>query len=542
MVFTIISNRNINYEIRENTEITVTHSLDLTNSLLQNISSNMINACIAISNDSATKDILIDKNKTDFQKNSFQKKIATRAITNFEGAELFNAVVGTDGQTFNLFLGAENPIVNQIINEPENYKDINWRTGNYFDSELREYIVCTAPIYAPEFKGVSIVGILQQDLQMLINRSQKFQNSYILIVDKDEKIVSHTDENTVGIEFEKVYQKTNSDQDMVTETATGEEYIMYKSTVPIGNDWDIITLINYEEVFSKVERQHTMNIIYMIIFFVFIISIAVLISKTVSLPLMRLTQYIKGYPDNQKFFIKRKLESSEVVELFDTYERQMRMIQELIDQVKKDQKKLDELHFKALQAQINPHFLFNTLNNIKMMAFMNKDQNSAYMLSELGKLLEASFRYDEMITIQEELDYAYCYIKLQRYRFTEGIDFLVDFPEEILSCKIIKFTLQPLLENALSHGYESKRGCAKIELHAIYDENKITISVKDYGSGISEEKLRNLIQGLQKDENQDRIGLFNVNKRLKLTFGESYGLTLKSEKDKYTTVFIHIPK
>lgn len=219
---------------------------------------------------------------------------------------------------------------------------------------------------------------------------------------------------------------------------------------------------------------------------------------------------------------------------------------DLIESRVADEKQKKELEFRMLQTQINPHFLYNTLNSIKWMATIQNASGIPEMTTSLARLLRNIAKgTSQLITIREELELLKDYITIQQYRYggTLNVNYNI-ISEDLYDCHIIKFTLQPIVENAIFHGIEPKgiEGIIDINMNKIED-NKIHIEIVDNGIGISEEKIKELLTSKETTSKTsfNNIGVSNVNERIKLTFGNEYGLNIKSELNKYTNMVITIP-
>jgi Putative regulator of cell autolysis len=219
---------------------------------------------------------------------------------------------------------------------------------------------------------------------------------------------------------------------------------------------------------------------------------------------------------------------------------------ELIESKVADEKQKKELEFRMLQNQINPHFLYNTLNSIKWMATIQNASGIPEMTTSLARLLRNIAKgTSQLITIREELDLLKDYITIQQYRYggTLNVNYNI-ISEDLYDCHIIKFTLQPIVENAIFHGIEPKGIEGIIDINISKSkENKIQIEIVDNGIGISEEKIKELLTSKETTSKTsfNNIGVSNVNERVKLTFGNEYGLNIKSELNEYTNMVITIP-
>lgn len=217
-----------------------------------------------------------------------------------------------------------------------------------------------------------------------------------------------------------------------------------------------------------------------------------------------------------------------------------------------DEKQKRDLEYQMLQSQINPHFIYNTLNSIKWMATIQGANGISEMTTALSRLLKSISKGTRLLVpIKEELSLLEDYFTIQNYRYGGTITFeiKVDDPA-IYEKQIIKFTLQPLVENAIFHGIEPKGGTGRITIHACYEKGRadaaqdIRIDVTDNGVGMSPEKAAQVLLN-NKDNSADffrEIGISNVHKRLQYEFGENYGITIESEEGQFTTMSIHIPQ
>lgn len=216
-----------------------------------------------------------------------------------------------------------------------------------------------------------------------------------------------------------------------------------------------------------------------------------------------------------------------------------------------DEKQKKDLEYQMLQSQINPHFIYNTLNSIKWMATIQGSTGISEMTTALAKLLKSISKGTRLLVpIREELSLLRDYFTIQSYRYGGTITMDVQVDEDsLLECQIIKFTLQPLVENAIFHGVEPK-GTGHILIHVLFEQQKedgepsIRIDVTDDGVGMSAEKAAQILQS-NDDSRTDffrEIGVSNVHKRLQYEFGEQYGITIESAEGEYTTMSIHIPR
>ena len=223
-------------------------------------------------------------------------------------------------------------------------------------------------------------------------------------------------------------------------------------------------------------------------------------------------------------------------------------IQKMMSAQLEEEKKRQQLEYKMLQEQISPHFIYNTLNSIKWMATIQKSEGIAEMTSSLARLMRyLSKSREDLIPLQEELQLLRDYCTIQHYRYGNGIVFHFDTIEnpELLTCSIPRFTLQPLVENAIFHGIEPNGGIGRISIRVCSQtQQEVMISISDDGVGMSADQINELLHTGEaaKDEKFLHTGILNVHRRIQYAFGPDYGVRITSTAGKGVTVIITIPK
>ncbi len=215
------------------------------------------------------------------------------------------------------------------------------------------------------------------------------------------------------------------------------------------------------------------------------------------------------------------------------------------EQVKKEQKQLRKAEFELLQAQINPHFLYNTLDAIVWSAEAGNQKQVVNMVGSLSDFFRSSLnKGKELVSIKEELVHVKSYLEIQQIRYQDILCYEINVPESLNKYQIPKITIQPIAENALYHGIKNKRGGGKITIEGYENEDTVIIEVKDNGIGIDEKRLLEIKESLESSDNNSNTiyGIYNVNERIRLNYGEQYGLKICSIYGEGTTVKILIPK
>ena len=220
-------------------------------------------------------------------------------------------------------------------------------------------------------------------------------------------------------------------------------------------------------------------------------------------------------------------------------------IEALMNQRLEDEKEKSSLELKMLQAQINPHFLYNTLDSIKWIAVIQKNSGIVKAVTALSRLLKNMAKgFHEKVSVEKELEFVKDYVTIEKLKYVELFDVQIQMDEERLNqAMVVKLTLQPLIENAIFRGIEPSGKSGTILIHIFTDEEILYLVVRDDGVGIPEEKINGLLADSErlKGDRMSSIGMANVDRRIKLTYGEEYGLSIDSQVGKYTEITVKVP-
>lgn len=279
---------------------------------------------------------------------------------------------------------------------------------------------------------------------------------------------------------------------------------------------------------------------------VVVLAVAVLtswlLSRLIGKPLRGLASAMESFESDADHFTYRPVGGTrEVQELSDSFEHMVLRIQELMTTVREEEVNLRKTELKALQAQINPHFLYNTLDSIAWMCEQGRNADAVKMVHALARLFRISIsRGHELIPIAKELEHAESYLQVQMYRYKNQFTYTFDVDPDCLGYYCNKITLQPIIENSINHGLDLMVEEGRIDVRVRFDGDDIVFSVQDNGVGMGPEQLEAIMQNGPTD--RTGIGIKNVNDRLKIYFGRNYGLSITSEPDVGTCVEIRMPR
>lgn len=366
----------------------------------------------------------------------------------------------------------------------------------------------------------------------------------IYIINEQGSIISHGDKNMVGINFYNM-ERFNALFGPSSFAVVQKEG---KSLFLINYYDDMLNYAIVEEtpislIMEPLEvvRRMVLIVFLLCVFITFLLSLG--LSGFVVKPLNRLREAMRKM---QKGDLKVRTHQSgwkEVKELGEGFNGMMEKTQSLIEEVKQEQELKRTAELNYLQSQINPHFIYNTLFSIKCMAAMHRNDDVEKMLSAFSKLLENTLNISrETVSFSVEIETLAEYVSLLKYRYGDNFDVIFNIDESVKKVRIPKLLLQPIVENAVFHGLEPKGGMGTVIVNAWTDGRDLITEVIDDGIGMSEKQIRNIFIKQESVENRGHhIGLKNINERLKLYFGEQYGLTVESEEGVGVKVTVRVP-
>lgn len=313
-----------------------------------------------------------------------------------------------------------------------------------------------------------------------------------------------------------------------------------------------VYVVNPDNIFSDSTNQ----VVFSYIWYIFLCTVlSILLAYLFSSVFSRRIQLLKDQMHNVaagNFDLTEEVKGTD--EIFDLYQDLKKMVdsmQNLINdayksKIQSESFKLNqvEAEFKALASQINPHFLYNTLETIRMKAFVNNDKETADLVKKLGKFMRRCLEVkDGMVTLESELEFTKSYLELQSARFGDRVAYSI-YCEVDRQYKILPLIIQPIVENAFVHGVEGAKANGKINIKVFYKGENVLIEVSDNGCGIEPDKLRLLLAKLEENDTSSgkSIGLTNVNKRIKMYHGEQYGMSVETVLGQGTTIRLIIPR
>lgn len=399
------------------------------------------------------------------------------------------------------------------------------------------------------FRGVILINLNMNKITEICNSFQEKQENFICIINDKGELVYEQQNGRERFAFDEKEnrQELNTALGKTKESCfrlnyRGEKYLVTRTDMKTTG-WTLVSMVPYKSVMAETMAISGVMILAVAITLIVTLLLLNRILTGVVKPLKKLEKYmVQVNPDNmdQRMEI---LTDDEIGHLSMKFNQMMDRIRNLKEQVIEEQEDKRRYELQALQAQINPHFLYNTLDSIIWMAETN-DSNIVAMTEALAKLFRISLnKGNEEISLERELEHVKNYLIIQSMRYADKFTYEISAEPGVERCRTIKLILQPIVENCIYHGIKKKRGTGKITIRAYRREQNLIIEVSDDGCGMPEEICRKILSDEieSEDISGSGIGVKNVNERIQLRFGKKYGLSYSSEEGVGTTVTYVLP-
>nr|WP_242835844.1 sensor histidine kinase [Clostridium sp. DL-VIII] len=393
-----------------------------------------------------------------------------------------------------------------------------------------------------KIKGVILIDIKLDAIKNIIENSKPGTAGFVYIMDKNNDIV-YTPVNNIVYRIKNEWID-DSDNKIIIKNINRENYQLTKVESEYTG-WRTIGVFPEKESLRVIEYINYYSVAVAIIALIIAEILVVIFTKSIVKPIHKLKKLMKmAQEGNLSVSFKAKY-NDEIGELGNSFNTMVKEINNLINLVQIEEKNKRIAEMNVLQAQIKPHFMYNTLDTIRWMAEEHKEEDIVEIIEAFTNLLRISLsKGKEIISVKEELKHIESYLKIQKIRYEDRLNYEINFDEDILQYKLTKLILQPLVENAIYHGIKEKRGNGKIIVRGKVKENYLCFTIIDNGKGIQKEmlnKINHMLRNGNIEENEIGYGIFNVNERIKIIYGDEYGLTYKSIYEEGTIVELRHP-
>ena len=373
-----------------------------------------------------------------------------------------------------------------------------------------------------------------------INNVSIGQRGYCFLMDGDGNIVYHPQQQLLysGLKSEDTARLAK-----MADGAYADDTVIYSLTSVESSNWRVVGVSYVDELVNRnVLEMIQLSLLLAVIILLTALLTSWLLSRLLGRPLRALASAMESFEADADHFEYHPVGGTrEVQELSCSFGHMVMRIQQLMTTVRQEEVNLRKTELKALQAQINPHFLYNTLDSIAWMCEQGRNSDAVKMVHALARLFRISIsKGHELIPIAKEIEHAESYLQIQKYRYKNRFTYSFHVDPDCLKYLCNKITLQPIIENAINHGLDLlvDEGC--IDVYVCQDGDDIVLRVQDNGVGMSQKQIESIMQHGPKD--RTGIGIRNVNDRLQIYFGKEYGLHITSKLDVGTCVEIRMPK
>jgi len=418
--------------------------------------------------------------------------------------------------------------------------------------------------------GVALIDFREDIIYDNIQHITANSNSQIFFYDADYNSILRANDNTLAQEIQKELirykisgtsgQAASGDTGADTPLSVpsvgavdsfrtkigGKEYFV--CVVDLVSGWKMVDVMSIDELTSNTRQVVPFSIVVALGVCLVAVFLSLQFSSSIAKPIKSLIGLMKKVETGDftgKFQVKYR---DEIGMLGKSYNLMLEEIQRLMNTVLEEQRELNMAQVKILQEQINPHFLYNTLDSINWLSRMGRNDEVVVIVNAFTKLMRIALsKGKDVITVQEEAEHVQSYLTIQKIRYKKKLAFEMEIPEEICEYVTLKLILQPIVENAIYHGIKAKKAGGEIFVSGYEQQDCLVFTVKDTGIGFDESALAGLNENLQKPfgtawTGMDTFGIKNVSDRIKVFFGYQYGLRYESVLGEGTTVYITIPK
>lgn len=394
--------------------------------------------------------------------------------------------------------------------------------------------------------GVVFIDLNYSAISELCTQNSVGAKGYVFILDQNGNIVYHPQQQQLynELQTENISLIMNAKTDVVT-AGKGDDEKIYALSHSETTGWTIVGCMNMSELLKNSRKARSIYVLVALGLIAIALVISSEIARNITFPIQKLRDSMKRVQKGD--FSAAEIEvysDNEIGSLTRSFNVMTQKIQDLMAQNIQEQEQKRKIELKALQSQINPHFLYNTLDTMGSIA----EIQGCIQVSNLCQSLAGLFRYsldmkNPLSTVSGELVHLKNYIYVMNVRMQNQVEYEFHIDDNVLQDTLPRISIQPLVENALNHGLKNQKGKKKVIISAGIRDDDLLISVEDNGIGMSDEKIRELFSEDPGEKQKNRsIGIFNIHKRMQYLYGESYGVKIKSEPEKGTVVFLEIPR
>jgi two-component system sensor histidine kinase YesM len=430
------------------------------------------------------------------------------------------------------------------------YYWLNGHTDRVFDTVDPRTVVSLFRVIGSkesEVSGIALINMRTSYILDILRNVKISPNGTLALISPDGVMVSRElapEYAITGAEIDAIRSGEEAQGSLRGNSSAGRPMLMKYTTLKL-NGWRLAAIVPERDILASASQIKSITLLIVLLILLVFIVVATVFASSLTNPIRYLSKQVKKVGQGELDVSFQLSEKNEIGVLASGLESLIESVRTLLQKVKDEQERKRQIELLALQSQIQPHFLYNTLGSIKHMIDLGEQDKASRMVSALTQYFRIGIsRGREVISVREEIEHVRNYLLIQNFRYSRNFGFDIDIADEFLPLPIMKLTLQPIVENAIYHGIKNKPERGIIRITGTRQGDKAVLEVYDDGPGMSEDKLRQLADSIQAPAVQEApvtFGLRNVHQRLVLQFGAGCGLTLTSEEGVYTSVKVAIP-
>lgn len=431
---------------------------------------------------------------------------------------------------------------------PSHEEDYFFRSENTVVSFMRNYLDIDRLPELEKVVSIFCIEVNTDFIKNILDPLSKNNGDIVFVIDRRGYPIFNSSADQLTSGFSEVYKQIRLlEQDVESgHISDSEGYLFYRSIK--DSDWMIIYKVKHSSMFKLINEFKNISLIIMLALIITLLLLALAFSRKLSQPIKNIINQMKLVEAGDLTSLVTVKTHDEIHQLAQAFNRMVRRLNEHINKAYIAQIKQKETELNAIRTQIRPHYLYNTLEIIRMSALEEDAVDTQSMICALSEQLKYVIGYTKVkVPLKRELELVQNYFNIVHIRYEKRLRLELDIPETLYQCNVLKIMIQPIVENAVIHGLKPKEGKGTVKISAIKTEGILKIQIIDDGIGISREQLKEVqsrlhnCKDLPDDSPDEHIGLINVQSRIQLIYGKQYGIEISSKKNMGTLAEINIP-
>ncbi|MBP3361067.1 MAG: histidine kinase [Clostridia bacterium] len=435
-------------------------------------------------------------------------------------------------------------LFDEAVDGYENDRQYTWRSANAGDKKYIVYYknICYFDgVFEMHSGGKMVIFIDEEQVYKESFANAENGMTRMFTIDHEGYICCGGIREYVGKKFDDVYTRKGN-----FFAANDTKEIYYVKHIPSSIEgWKTVGIIPMREIYDPIILIILSSFMVLLLIVIAALFAFYKTSRGINVPLIRLSEQLKNIENGHYDTIEQIEDETEIGYLYYSFNEMVSKLNKQFNENYILNLKIKEAYIQTLEKQINPHFIFNTLQLIQMITLAGKTQDAFNVCGYFGEVVRFNLNDATEVRIYEEIDNLKNYFKILEFRYYGEFEYTISLPDDIKDFYTIKFLLQPIVENAMQHAFEYNKSKCRIDVLVRRMNDGIVFIIKDNGIGMTKEKAKEVTEYIESESNISKsksIGLKNTNQRIKLLYGEKYGVRIYSKYGKGTTIMIHIPE